>query len=548
MLPQLGLLKKVPCPFLPDCPRTTCIFSHDPKLIKRLPQPTSAAATTTTTTTSKQEILNKRQRSNNDSLTTQDRINNIIKKQKTSLPELSHNNNNNNTKSDKTLNRIAHKPKFAGPPTIKANIASHTALKIRQTISNKLFEQYIRIYPIDIHGNEVATKNTENEECKILEKTTNTAGYKQQAMSIIMQLKKKEPVLEIIASSSSDSMSQHKNNSNPSIHSSLSTSSASSLSLFSNETKKLDYKKIEELILTVDQLKEMGYPLISDFNNSNNNSNNNKNQDDNKNKHINNKPSPLSTTTITNQHKCDRCNRYYTIKSILNTNEMKACQYHFGKLRVVQSFGDKQRTYTCCNDPIGSPGCQQGPHVFKEENIQSLHHHIPFMQTKPSNQDKNKKEKLLALDCEMGYTTIGMELIRLTVINDKMETIIDEKVLPSHMIIDLNTRYSGITTLGGVEHNLSSIQQLLFQYMDENTILLGHGLENDLKALRIIHPKIIDTAHLYPHPNGLPYRYGLRMLSTKYLSKFIQDSSAGHDSYEDSKTCLELLYHYLEDS
>lgn len=113
MLPQLGLFKKVPCPFLPDCPRTTCIFSHDPKLIKRS-QPTSSVTTTATITKDSQSTLNKRQRPNdNSSLTTQDFINNIVKKQKTSnasLPELSHNTKNNN-ENDKKLNRIAHKPK-----------------------------------------------------------------------------------------------------------------------------------------------------------------------------------------------------------------------------------------------------------------------------------------------------------------------------------------------------------------------------------------------------------------------------------------------------
>lgn len=221
-----------------------------------------------------------------------------------------------------------------------------------------MFEQYIRIYPINIHGNELAIQYTENEERQLLEKTTNTAGYKQQAMSILMQLKKKEPILEIVASSSSsislDQNENNNNNNNPSIKLSSSSSyssSSSSLSLFQSKNKELDYNIIEKLILTKDQLKAMGYPLLSDLND-------NKNQDD----HNNNE---LSSTSTSNQRKCDRCNKNYIVKSILNANEMKACQYHFGKLRVIQSFGDKQRTYTCCNDPIGAPGCQQGPHVFK---------------------------------------------------------------------------------------------------------------------------------------------------------------------------------------
>lgn len=80
--------------------------------------------------------------------------------------------------------------------------------------------------------------------------------------------------------------------------------------------------------------------------------------------------------------------------------------------------------------------------------------------------------------------------------------------------------------------------------------------------MKIVHTNIVDTvavssaiwllgcfsdvAHLlslqlYPHPNGLPYRYGLRFLANKYLQRFIQDNSEGHDSIEDAKTSLDLI-------
>jgi RNA exonuclease 1 len=116
--------------------------------------------------------------------------------------------------------------------------------------------------------------------------------------------------------------------------------------------------------------------------------------------------------------------------------------------------------------------------------VDKLHAGLPFVKVPPSSSSL-PPETILALDCEMGYTTLGMELIRLTVINANHEKILDELVLPSHMVIDLNTRYSGITTLAGVKHNLVSIRQALFDLMDPTTILLGHGLENDLKALRV---------------------------------------------------------------
>lgn len=78
-----------------------------------------------------------------------------------------------------------------------------------------------------------------------------------------------------------------------------------------------------------------------------------------------------------------------------------------------------------------------------------------------------------------------MELIRLTVVDGKGNTLLDELVLPSHIVIDLNSRYSGITTLAGARHNLETIRKELFKYIDEETILVGHGLENDMHALRV---------------------------------------------------------------
>jgi RNA exonuclease 1 len=63
-----------------------------------------------------------------------------------------------------------------------------------------------------------------------------------------------------------------------------------------------------------------------------------------------------------------------------------------------------------------------------------------------------------------------------------------------------------------------------------------------LNAVRIIHPTIIDTVLLYPHPRGLPIRYGLKYLAKSCLDKDIQMSGAqGHDSKEDAIAAGELV-------
>jgi RNA exonuclease 1 len=57
----------------------------------------------------------------------------------------------------------------------------------------------------------------------------------------------------------------------------------------------------------------------------------------------------------------------------------------------------------------------------------------------------------------------------------------------------------------------------------------------------MIHEKIIDTSVIYPHPMGLPYRKSLKDLSSKFLKRIIQNSSAGHDSFEDAVASMDLV-------
>jgi RNA exonuclease 1 len=146
----------------------------------------------------------------------------------------------------------------------------------------------------------------------------------------------------------------------------------------------------------------------------------------------------------------------------------------------------------------------------------------------------------------MSYTTAGMECTRVTVVSWNGEIILDELVLPSFPVLDLNTRWSGISDLSKAKLTLSDIQSKIASFCSPETILAGHGLENDLNVLRIIHTCIIDTAFIYPHIKGFPYRNSLRYLVTRYLGRFIQTSASGHDSFEDTISVVQLVKEYLK--
>lgn len=136
-------------------------------------------------------------------------------------------------------------------------------------------------------------------------------------------------------------------------------------------------------------------------------------------------------------------------------------------------------------------------------------------------------------------------LTRISVVAWNGRVIMDELVKPAKPITDYVTAYSGITAamLDKVTTTLSDVQQKFLSLLTPDTILIGHSLDSDLRALRLTHAHIVDTALLYPHPRGPPLKSSLKWLSQKYLSREIQKGGniAGHDSVEDARACLDLV-------
>lgn len=160
-------------------------------------------------------------------------------------------------------------------------------------------------------------------------------------------------------------------------------------------------------------------------------------------------------------------------------------------------------------------------------------------------------KKLVALDCEMCKTVNGYAVTRVALIDRDHNALINELVKPADEITDYVTHISGVSekSLIGINTTLSDIQKKIQSYVDGDTILVGHGLVNDMKCLKMRHPYIIDTAVIYHHKNGPPYKPSLRDLTTRYLKRTIQirdedkkpGDMQGHDPCEDAVASLELL-------
>ncbi|KAI5249707.1 hypothetical protein E4T42_05178 [Aureobasidium subglaciale] len=152
---------------------------------------------------------------------------------------------------------------------------------------------------------------------------------------------------------------------------------------------------------------------------------------------------------------------------------------------------------------------------------------------------------VLTVDCEMITTSEErFALARVSFIDWDGNVVLDELVKPPGTVTDYLTQYSGITKemMEGVTQTLAELQEKLKSVLTPRTVLLGHSLDSDLRALRMSFPFIVDTTLIYPHPKGPPQKSSLKWLTQKYLSREIQNRGPqGHDSVEDAKACLDLV-------
>ncbi|KAK6070671.1 arylamine n-acetyltransferase 1 [Seiridium cupressi] len=119
--------------------------------------------------------------------------------------------------------------------------------------------------------------------------------------------------------------------------------------------------------------------------------------------------------------------------------------------------------------------------------------------------------RVVAIDCEM----VGVrpnnpqedkarsELAQLCAIDVLTgEVLIDKLVLPKETVVDWRTRYSGVSypatriakAQGRLLHGWRAARTELLNYVDAETIIVGHSVLHDLQMLRLAHSKIVDTA------------------------------------------------------
>ncbi|KAI8063882.1 hypothetical protein BC940DRAFT_306609 [Gongronella butleri] len=177
-----------------------------------------------------------------------------------------------------------------------------------------------------------------------------------------------------------------------------------------------------------------------------------------------------------------------------------------------------------------------------------------------------KPKRLMAVDCEMCKSGNVSVLVKVALVDQDGNVVLNELVQPSLPITDYVTRYSGVdaSDLEGVTTTQEEIQEKLLTLIDGDVILVGHSIAMDLRALRLRHPHLIDTAFCYHHAQGPPAKPSLRYLATRFLQRAIQqgedieedeeqgdgaangkhkehDVAKGHDPTEDALASLDLV-------
>lgn len=253
---------------------------------------------------------------------------------------------------------------------------------------------------------------------------------------------------------------------------------------------------------------------------------------------------------------CERCKQKFKPNS--QEGFKGRCQYHPGKKTFFKLSNNQNYFKTqCCDiilpnnnneaDPALVMGCMiNNFHVYKDTNHEELQKKIGFTFSETSNNNRDLQKDLVGLDAEMVYTTKGFEVARVTVVDfyNTNEILYDKLIMPFGKVIDYNSEFSGIHHLS--KDNTVSFYQMrqeLNNIIDSDTIIIGHGLENDFNVLRLMHTNVIDTAILYPTKNGRG-KYPLKTLADTYLHHKIQTGE--HSSAEDSIAAIQLVKYKIK--
>ncbi|XP_020789014.2 RNA exonuclease 1 homolog isoform X2 [Boleophthalmus pectinirostris] len=436
------------------------------------------------------------------------------------------------TSSTVQQKRVAHTPTLKSTsmkrPVIPTEFGAKVPTNIRQRYLNTFIDECVKFCASEHSAFQMAL----DEEKVVYERSSSKNIYLNVAVNTLKKLRSKSTPSPSPVSKPAALVSNRRAQSHEEV---LGGRLAATTSFTVNRTGKQSqekpsgatlYHKLKTYLMTEEQLQEHGYPR--------------KDPEASGKALLYNLPEKKAAPIDPFTKVCCRCGAEYKVSANGSCVRKEECTFHWGRLRRHKVSGGWETSYSCCSGAVGSLGCQVSKQHVQDGRKESLDGFVSTF-SKPLPADGNAG--VYALDCEMCYTKQGLELTRVTVIDSELKVIYDTFVKPASKVVDYNTRFSGVTEedLESVSITLRDVQAVLLSLFSAESILLGHSLESDLLALKLIHSLVVDTALVFPHRLGLPYKRALRNLMADHLKRIIQDSVGGHDSSEDASACMELM-------
>ncbi|XP_058849958.1 RNA exonuclease 1 homolog [Acipenser ruthenus] len=409
--------------------------------------------------------------------------------------------------------RTTYTPAKAIASRRKTNLAVEPSSKVPHDVRQRYVNMFVEEFLKTSFTVQEAFEKALAEEKAVFERSTNKIKYLSIAVNSLKRLKN-----QCNPSNSTDSSLQGSRGHTSASGGTLQVEKAN------DSAGAALYEQLKEYVMTDEMLKVNGFPLQHP-----------------------DKPAAAffgdvskKSTTGSLKRICCRCGATYSVTSSGKHVRKEECNYHSGKVLKKKVPGGLDTRYSCCEGAVGTPGCQVFQlHVHDgcKENLEG------FVKTFSKSSLSNGNSGVFALACQMCYTTQGLELARVTVVNPSLQVVYDTFVKPDSEVIDYNTRFSGVTEddLKRANPSIRDVQAVLLNLFSAETILIGHCFENDLFALKLFHNTVIDTSIVFPHRLGLPNKRTLRKLMADYLRRIIQENVGGHDSSEDAAACMELM-------
>ncbi|KAL0763868.1 hypothetical protein Bca101_080019 [Brassica carinata] len=123
---------------------------------------------------------------------------------------------------------------------------------------------------------------------------------------------------------------------------------------------------------------------------------------------------------------------------------------------------------------------------------------VPFRPKVPFDLSKTD---MIAICCKKVFCANKTEAaVRVAAVNRNLKVVFDKLVEPDQPVINYRTSITGLDCFTLVQRNatpLADIQDKLLGLFHMQTIMVGHLLNSDLKALKMDHARVIDTSLVF---------------------------------------------------